>query len=918
LGGNQISSFERRDLVGLEDLQYLDLAANQLRAINGGTFEDLNRLQALDLSYNQIATINRGIFQGLASLEWLFLGSNPVTSIENGAFHGLDELLTLDLGRLPDLHELNLSEATFGRLIPCGAHIEGYSQGICVDSERITSLVLNDATLNIGSFDAIIGETSSIETASLVGLRFSDADPNDLSILLAIPTLNHVRVDGALYDRYVDEFDAFAALSGNTVTVVPEPAGTIILFGILGIVAACRVKIRSAPLLVVSCLACVLSPLETLAVPSYKIATMGLTGPKYTGADGDVNAGAGELNDRGFVVGNSDIFDGDGHGLGNNAWLYDGTTTVEIGLTGAEFTSSDGSENIRAYDRLNESGQTIGYSSRYSGVSRLGQSAWLYDGSATIDISRTGTEYIRSDGYRYSNPVLLNETGQVAGQSARYNGGSTELGQSAWLYDGATTIEIGLTGAEYTRDDGYRVSRASRLNEAGQVSGYSERFDGSRNLGSSAWLFDGKTTIEVGLTGTEFTRSDGFRYDNDEGSFDLNQAGQVAGLSGRYGGGTQWLGWGAWLYDGAKTVEVGLSGTEHTRDDGFRDSRFLLGPGSYPMAVVNAKGQTVGSSDRYNGGSTYLGSSAWLYDGASTIEIGLTGPEHTRSDGFRFSDVCCGPDQPLNDAGYVIGHSNRYEGGESLGDSAWLYNGTTTIELGLTGPEHTRSDGYKGSSAHAVNDAGQVIGSSLRYEGTSEMGLSAWFYDGARTIEIGLSGPEYTRSDGFQEITPQYWSQSGQVVGTSYRYDSDTRKTRDIWFYDPTLNQTFLLRFPGMDDVTYELQYVGEDGLVLGSYGQYAGGAYVGSHAFSFTIADGLHELNSLVAGGLTANGWSNLAFPIIANRAGQILGRGFTVSGDYQPFLLTPIIPEPSSIVLAALTSLTLLQRRRKRTATT
>ena len=40
----------------------------------------------------------------------------------------------------------------------------------------------------------------------------------------------------------------------------------------------------------------------------------------------------------------------------------------------------------------------------------------------------------------------LNEAGQVLGYSNRYNGGSTSLGQSTWLYNGATTIDIGLTG----------------------------------------------------------------------------------------------------------------------------------------------------------------------------------------------------------------------------------------------------------------------------------------------------------------------------------------------------------------------------------------------------------------------------------------------------------------------------------------
>ena len=48
-------------------------------------------------------------------------------------------------------------------------------------------------------------------------------------------------------------------------------------------------------------------------------------------------------------------------------------------------------------------------------------------------------------------------------------------GESAWLYDGATTINVGLTGAEHTRSDGYKRSEAYQMNEAGQVRGHSDQ-----------------------------------------------------------------------------------------------------------------------------------------------------------------------------------------------------------------------------------------------------------------------------------------------------------------------------------------------------------------------------------------------------------------------------------------------------------
>ena len=90
-------------------------------------------------------------------------------------------------------------------------------------------------------------------------------------------------------------------------------------------------------------------------------------------------------------------------------------------------------------------------------------------------------------------------------------------------------------------------------------------------------------------------------------------------------------------------------------------------------------------SDRFNGGSTDMGQSTWLYDGTSTINIGMTDPAHTRNDGYRYSRS-----YHLNESGQVTGQSQLFNGGTSMGYSAWLYNGATTIDLTLTSPEYIR------------------------------------------------------------------------------------------------------------------------------------------------------------------------------------------------------------------------------------
>lgn len=156
-------------------------------------------------------------------MQELLLHDNRIATIEDRVFHGLAELKTLrlDLNRLT---RLNLTGATFVALEPC--HWEtAFSptpSGFCVD-HGITDLVLDDAVLSEGAFHAIVKPVSSVSYASLIGLRFSDAGPESLSRLLTHPKLSNVRVDHYLYRRFAAEFNDFAAVSGRSLTVLPEP-----------------------------------------------------------------------------------------------------------------------------------------------------------------------------------------------------------------------------------------------------------------------------------------------------------------------------------------------------------------------------------------------------------------------------------------------------------------------------------------------------------------------------------------------------------------------------------------------------------------------------------------------------------------------------------------------------------------------
>ncbi len=55
-----------------------------------------------------------------------------------------------------------------------------------------------------------------------------------------------------------------------------------------------------------------------------------------------------------------------------------------------------------------------------------------------------------------------------------------------------------------------------------------------------------------------------------------------------------------------------------------------------------------------------------------------------------------------------------------------------------------------------------------------------------------------------------------------------------------------------------------------------------------------MQNLNDLID---PSSGWTLMATGI--NDAGQIVGAGFNPQGEYHAFLLTPIVPEPSTLSL-------------------
>jgi hypothetical protein len=464
------------------------------------------------------------------------------------------------------------------------------------------------------------------------------------------------------------------------------------------------------------------------------------SGPEFTRTDNYQSSGTSHLTESGWVGGASTRYNG-GTQIGQAAWVArasDGLTT-RVGLVSGEFTRADNLQHS-AIGTLRESGWASGLSQRYNGgATNLGQAAWVArasDGATTRIGLFSGAEFTRSNNYQFTEVVGTSNGGWLQGYSERYNGGSINLGQATWVArasDG-TTARIGLfSGAEFTRNDAHQLSTVTGLTQAGWVQGTSDRYDGgSTLLGQAAWVArasDGSTT-RIGFSGPEFARNDNFQY---TGVDQLTESGWLRGSSIRYNGGSTSLGQAAWVArasDGT-TTRIGLfSGPEFTRNDDFQvniaqgltesgwlrgsarryDGADQVGEAAWLAAAANGattrvgltdavhtalsglqystvtglteEGLAWGNSRRYHGDATQDGQTAWIYDLTSDTQITLELSVRP-SDGSAFSNV-----DGITSFGLAYGTYTHYAGETSLGNRAFLWStdlGVQTLNESISG-----------------------------------------------------------------------------------------------------------------------------------------------------------------------------------------------------------------------------------------
>lgn len=635
----------------------------------------------------------------------------------------------------------------------------------------------------------------------------------------------------------------------------------------------------------------------------YMLERTGLYGAAQTGSAGLQSSSAAFFAAPDHVAGYSARYSGVSADNGRNTWAWDRGTTRQIGLFGPANTGSAGYQ----YSTLqfqNTAGQVAGSSIRYTGVdTNNGRDTWVWNGSTTTQVGLIGAGYTGTGGNQISELRFQNNSGQVVGYSVRVYEVNFSNGADAWVWNGTTTTPIGLTGPGYTGSTGFQVSNPLTQNDNGQVTGYSRRYTGVNTyLGQDTWIWSGGTTQQIGLVGGTYLS--GFGRQLSETKLH-NNAGKVVGVSTRYAEMNEANGRDAWVWNGVETYQIGLTGPGYSGTNGYQSSE---------VWHLNAAGQVVGNTYRVAGINSENGRDTWVSNGTSTVQIGLTGGIYTGSGGYQYSGAGL-----QNEAGIVVGSSRRYiDLNTYKGADAWVWSGATTTQIGLTGGVFTDPTGRQFTEPMFLNAAGQVAGRSERHGGVSiHAGYSSWVWDGTVTRQVGLTGVEFIGFAGYTNNTPSFQNNAGQVVGTTERFGGSGQNGLAAWFYDPTTQVTLPVYGSIRTSDYYSLTVptlLTEGGFMLGYYMFFPGGMNPGvEHAFVFKPEYGLTDLGVLINGGLTANGWSTLMRPQFSDALATIVGYGYVNGQTTGQSVFVMSIPAPGAFGLLGFGGVVALRRQRR-----
>ncbi len=646
-----------------------------------------------------------------------------------------------------------------------------------------------------------------------------------------------------------------------------------------------------------------------------------------------------------------------------------GLTTANGSVYGNPAKQNAGTASATASQFINFNGTPAtmaGYSSRYdpSGAS-LGQDAWYFNGTTTVAIplpTSTNTSTTDPAGYTYSvatptgqyemglPQILSSGNGAAAGSSFRYTTTqtttSTNLDYDTWYYLNGTTTVVGLNGPANSGQNGngntLREGSAVQMNAKGQAIGWTASWGGGSLIGADGWLYDPNNAHGTGLNGTIVltppSSNPAYSYAGSEYGFTtanaINNAGQISG---------NWF-----LYTAAQTSHYYNQPTQSMGAFIYDSNVPLNADGSTNASAWTQIGLTTANDPTYYVTSPSLGAS----DSQGSQVNSYVGTTNT---------------SPINALGQAIGYTTRQintDPGQpdnvatSMGKDAWVFypanhvpiNATAgTIKVGLSGGPYDKTVAvnaanytWRSSSAAVLSNSGAVAGTTFRVSdpnGATSAGADAWVYDPAHGIttstQIGLVGvPDPNNLPNFTKATALYENvtgstnntrtssvlainNTGELGGASSRYAFGTVNGQDAWVYDAASHATYNIdtNTPGLASpaspnpgATFwfsTITSISDGGLVMGY--DSAVSASSGSQLFAFFLGGPLHNQphffyyyvdpthTNVDAASIAAGNWSLLAQTSVTTppaAAGAIFGTGMisgNASSSIQSFLLSP-----------------------------
>ncbi|MBL0869400.1 MAG: DUF3466 family protein [Phycisphaerales bacterium] len=300
---------------------------------------------------------------------------------------------------------------------------------------------------------------------------------------------------------------------------------------------------------------------------------------------------------------------------------------------------------------------------------------------------------------------------------------------------------------------------------------------------------------------------------------------------------------------------------DSTTGTGFQ-SPFLP---SFVPGITAGSGIGVGSTTKFNG-NTSLGTRAVRLNAFSNnaTELGNLG---TNASGSTSSIAYA-----LNADGTAVGFANKFNGNTSLGSRAvrWNASGTAATELGNLG---TSGTGVSSTAAHAINDAGTIVGYARKYVGGAIQGDRAVRWTASDTVatELGNLG---TSASGNTNSRAFALNSSGTAVGYAWKYSDGTYVGERAVRWDASgTAATELDNILGTDINGFASSYayaVNTDGTAVGYSSKYIDGTYLGTRAVRWAaMGTDATELGNL--GTNNAGNTFNEAYAV--NTAGTCVG---------------------------------------------